>query len=74
MKGLDFQVHTQFVIGVRRRWVRECGIWVEWEGGCEAVRISLGVLAPVRLMWFSTSLIFLFLLMELYVFRLSESS
>lgn len=53
------------MIGVRRRWVRECGIWVEWEGGCEAVRISLGVLAPVRLMWFSTSLIFLFLLMEL---------
>lgn len=54
--------------------MRECGIWVEWEGGSEAVRISLGVLVSFGLIWFSTSLIFLFLLMELYVFRLSESS
>lgn len=70
--ALGFEVQAQFVIRVGEGGLVSVGF--EWVGGRRGCQESFGVPVPVGLLWFSTSLIFLFLLMELYVLHLSESS
>lgn len=70
---MGFEIQAQFV-----RLEEEEGGWVwglGWAGGCGVVgNECLGALVHVGLLRFAASLIFLFLLVDLYVLPSSESS